>query len=195
MRKYLLVVAVVLVASIVAATAYATTQDQGRRLAGPFCVGKRSLQPLGAKIDARLAILRAGAVRSVAKTQACRPWEDRKLGLAWPGTPGATGPAGPAGAQGAQGARGNDGAKGKDGLDGKDGKDGVGLGDHTRWICVHGKKLEDGPSLQTLTNNPPDDGNGGPLFDGGTGLTPDCKGGAKFAFKVVTQGAIVTFDH
>lgn len=125
---------------IVVSIAGAASNDQGRRLAGPFCVGKRSLKPLGTRIDARLAILRAGAVRSVARTQPCRPWEDRKLGLAWPGTVG-VGPAGPAGPPGAsiKGDKGDRGEKGDsvkgdrglpgtNGTDGKDGKDGLGNG-------------------------------------------------------------------
>jgi hypothetical protein len=114
------------------------------------------------------------------------------------GASGGQGPKGETGSSGAQGATGPKGAtgdRGPKGYDGKDGKDGIngrdGLGDHTRWICVHGKPL-DNHSIKTLTND--EDANGGPLFDGGTGSEPDCKGGAKFAFKVVTQGNIVTFD-
>jgi hypothetical protein len=162
-RKWYVLLAAIM-AVVVVGSVSAATSDQGRRLAGPFCIGKRFLQPVqrGQQTispQARLSILRAGVVRSVSKNEKCRPWENRKDGVA------VNGPAGP----------------------GKDGKDGD-LGDHTRWICVHGKPLDE---VKTLTN---DDSNGGPLFDGGTGVTPDCKGGAKFAFKVVTQGDIVTFN-
>jgi hypothetical protein len=94
------------------------------------------------------------------------------------GSTGATGAAGPKGDTGAAGPKGDTGANGKDGKDG--------LGDGTRWICVHGKWLDN----ESKTN---EDSNGGPLFDGGTGEKPDCKGGAKFAFKVVTSGDIWNF--
>ena len=222
------------------------TDDQGRRLAGPFCIGKSFLKPLEGgrstrEIRFQLAILRAGSVRSVARTQACRPWENRKLGLAFPatgtgagpkgdkgdtgaqgiqgpagavgatGATGATGPQGipgPAtgvpgpkgdtgatGAQGATGATGATGAKGDTGAQGIQGVkgdtgavgpkgdtgatgpkgdkgDAGGLGDGTRWLCYNG--------------NP-----GGGVNDGGTGALPDCAGGAKLAYKVVTLGTAI----
>lgn len=119
---------IVLPASIIAAGILAVTaggapqvqDDQGRRLAGPFCVGKRFLKPLdGTRATNspvfKISILRAGVVRSVARTQPCRAWEDRKLGLAWPQIPG---PAGPAGAQGPQGLKGDTGAQGLQGIPG-----------------------------------------------------------------------------
>ena len=62
--------------------------DQGRRLAGPFCIGKHFLDS-GVDVNIRptagpgrilraRAILRAGVVRSIAQKDKCRPWEDRK---------------------------------------------------------------------------------------------------------------------
>lgn len=192
---------------IVVGSSGAVSNDQGRRLAGPFCVGKANLNNLegsrsgvrSGKTTRRFGILRAGAVRSVAVTQPCRSWEIRKFGLALPkvpgvpgpagergpagpaGPPGPVGPAGPAGGGGGSvgpaGPAGPAGAVGPAGPVGPKGADGSGLGDHTRWVCVN--STEDG---------------GKPLFDGGTGLTPDCKPGAKSAFKVVTQGDVVLFD-
>jgi hypothetical protein len=207
MKVVLVAMSVVLVL-IVAGTTGATTNDQGRRLAGPFCVGKADLNNLEGKktgvgigkTTRKFGILRAGVVRSVAVKQPCRPWEVRKFGLALPKVPGVPGPAGergPAGPSGPAGPAGPSGPAGPAGPAGSGGgsvgpagppgppgpagpigpkgADGVGLGDRTRWICVHA-------------------GAGGPTFDGGDGLTPDCKGeGAKFAFRVVTLGDVVTF--
>jgi hypothetical protein len=145
------------------------SSDQGRRLAGPFCVGKADLKNLEGRRGAGLSqgrttrqfgILRAGVVRSVSVNQACRPWENRKFGLALPantnrgpagpagergpagpagpagpsgGGTGAQGPAGPAGPQGPAGAVG---AIGPQGLQGERGERGEGLGDHTAVLCV-----------------------------------------------------------
>lgn len=99
--------------------------DQGRRLAGPFCVGKANLANLEGKraggltqgkTTQRFGILRAGVVRSVAVKQACRPWEVRKFGIALPkgaavaGPQGERGPAGPAGPPGPAGSGGGGGS-------------------------------------------------------------------------------------
>jgi Collagen triple helix repeat (20 copies) len=224
MRSILVAMSAVLLL-IVVGTSGAANNDQGRRLAGPFCIGKANLKNLNGtlaglvragKTTRRAGILRAGAVRSVAKNQPCRPWEVRRNGLALPKIPGPAGPAGKAGANGVNGAPGANGAngaagvagavgatgsvgatgatgatgavgpkgdkgdrgeKGEKGDKGDRGEPGSGLGDHTRWICV---------------NTEGDTGK--PLFDGGTGVTPDCKPGAKSAFKVVTQGDVVVFD-
>jgi hypothetical protein len=155
MNRRLLLIGALLVAMVVTVVgvASATNQDKGRRLAGPFCVGKRSLKPLdGGRVNGAIAfktaILRAGVVRSVAVGQPCRPWEDRKLGLAIPdidqpsvgdqgpqGPPGPPGPAGkngingepgiglpgPAGPAGAKGATGANGAQGPIGPQGPPG--------------------------------------------------------------------------
>jgi hypothetical protein len=143
MKKVFLAVLLLTVVMVVG-IAGATTKDHGRRLAGPFCVGKRFLKPLdGSRVTNHptlaLAILRAGVVRSVAVNQPCRPWENRKVGLAIPDvdptpTPGATGPAGPAGpkgdkgdtgATGAAGAKGDTGAQGLQGIQGIQGVPGA----------------------------------------------------------------------
>lgn len=86
--------------------AFATSDDHGRRLAGPFCVS-----------------LSTGVLRVVAVDQACRAGEIRKLGLKVTGPPGPRGPGGPpgppgkdgvgtVGATGPQGAQGSQGATG-----------------------------------------------------------------------------------
>ena len=270
--KLILVAMSVVLLLIIAGTSGAATNDQGRRLAGPFCVGKAGLRNLEAnrnglvsrtRTTERFGILRAGVVRSIALKQKCRPWENRRLGLqvrgpagppgdrgpAGPpgergpaGSSGSSGPAGPAGATGAKGdvgpqglkgdrgergergprgegcdPRGDDknknhdnnhqncgrgpkgdkgdtgprgpagpvgpagpkGDKGEVGEKGEKGDRGLpgegGLGDRTRWLCVHA-------------------GDGGPTFDGGSGVAPDCKEGAKFAFKIVTLGNVVSFS-
>lgn len=115
--KYALLV-VALVAVIAAGTtsgassSSSATADQGRRLAGPFCIGKAGLRNLEGnragtvrpgRTTQRFGILRAGVVRSIALGQKCRPWENRRVGLA---VTGARGPAGPAGERGAAGAQG-----------------------------------------------------------------------------------------
>jgi hypothetical protein len=218
MRLVLVSMSALLLLIVVGSTG-AANNDQGRRLAGPFCIGKANLKNLNGtlaglvkagKTTRRAGILRAGAVRSVAKNQPCRPWEVRRNGLALPKIPGPAGPAGKAGANGANGANGAAGAKGDSGSAGSKGDTGAtgaqgpkgdtgsvgapgakgdkgekgdrgepgsGLGDHTRWVCVN--STEDG---------------GKPLFDGGDGVAPDCKPGAKRAFRIVTVGDVVVFD-
>ena len=205
--KAVLVLMSVLTVLIVVGISAAASNDQGRRLAGPFCVGKANLSNLEGsrasglrrgKTTQRFGILRAGVVRSVSVKQPCRPWEIRKFGLALPKVPGVpgpqgergpAGPAGPAGGGGgsvgpqgppgpagpAGGPAGPPGPKGDKGDKGDRGEAGSGLGDRVRWLCVHA-------------------GDGGPTFDGGTGVTPDCKEGAKFAFRIVTLGDVVEFD-
>lgn len=208
-----------LIAVGIATSASSTSQDQGRRLAGPFCVNKNT-----------------GVVRSVAEVpfQKCLAGEVRKVGVAIPcptltkapnhtcgpssgpkgakgdkgsagekGATGATGAVGPAGtagpvgatgatgAQGPTGVKGDTGAtgakgdtgatgqtgatgaagpKGDTGATGPAGRDGNGLGDGYRWLCFDGNQ-----------------GNG--FADGGTGAQPNCNGGTKLAFKVVTLGS------
>jgi hypothetical protein len=148
--RFKLIVVAVLAALVVPAVALSVSGDQGRRLAGPFCIGKRSLKPLGTKIDARRAVLRAGVVRSVSANQACRPWENRKLGLAWsgpgglagaPGAPGAAGAAGaqgPRGLQGERGERGDRGPKGDTGAKGDKGDKGEPgtINGKTQILCI-----------------------------------------------------------
>lgn len=98
---------VVIVLGITTAVASGAGADQGRRITGPICVGKRDLKPIHI---AGFTIPRAGGMRSVARTQDCRSDEDRKLGVAVPdidpvntGPAGATGPQGPQGGQGPAG--------------------------------------------------------------------------------------------
>ena len=200
MRRWL--VGLILVALLAAGVAGATTSDKGRRLAGPFCVGKRFLKPLdggrtSGAITLRAAILRAGVVRSVAAGQPCRPWEDRKLGLAVPdidqpsigdqgpqGPPGPPGPAGkdgingepgigfqgPAGPAGAAGATGPAGPPGPQGPPGKDGGSG-GCNCHfkTITVCV----LDSG--LLSVNGDTPTTVNGLRKGGGGGGGDNSCK--------------------
>jgi hypothetical protein len=103
MLKY---IAVMVAAIAVTATVASAGGDQGRRLAGPFCVGK---QNSGAT---------AGVVRSVAATNECRSNEVKKVGVAVSGPAGPQGPKGdpgPAGATGGSGGSGPAGATGKAG--------------------------------------------------------------------------------
>lgn len=177
MKKWFAVVVAIAVASVVllGTTAFGASSDQGRRLAGPFCVGKKNVRNLEGnrlgtvrpgKTTERFGILRAGVVRSVAATQPCRPWENRKFGLALPpnsGTPGPRGPAGergpagpagpagggsgsvgpqgpvgPAGPPGpAGGPAGPPGPQGIAGPQGAPGRDGSGLGDRIKTLCVN----------------------------------------------------------
>ena len=176
MKKWFAVVVAIAVASVVllGTTAFGASSDQGRRLAGPFCVGKRDVKNLEGnrlgtvrpgRTTRAFGILRAGVVRSVAVNQACRPWENRKFGLALPqnagqrgpqgergpagppgpaggggGGTGATGPAGPQGPPGppgpAGGATGPPGPQGIPGPQGAPGRDGSGLGDRIRTLCI-----------------------------------------------------------
>lgn len=128
MKWYAVLLATVL-GVVVVGTVSAAPSDQGRRLAGPFCVGKRSLKPLEGDrrgialkgFTARRAILRAGAVRSIAVGQKCFPWEIRRLGLQVRGPAGPAGPAGQAGARGPAGDKGATGAAGPQGPPGSGG--------------------------------------------------------------------------
>lgn len=83
---------------VFAAVGYATTQDHGRRLAGPFCVS-----------------LSSGNLRVIAAVQQCRPGEVRKLGQK------VVGPPGPPGKDGLPGLNGKDGANGLNGAQGPQG--------------------------------------------------------------------------
>jgi len=141
--KYLL--GLFALALVLVSVTTAATGDQGRRLAGPFCVGKPGLAPIGIKNEAGNFITqsRAGVVRSVSATEKCQGDEIRKLGLAVPYPKLGSGPVGPAGKDGLNGARGAAGATGvagatgsagvtgptgeagATGADGQDGHDGV----------------------------------------------------------------------
>lgn len=119
MKWYGVFIAVLLTAVVVGVSA--AGGDTGRRLAGPICIGKSGLNNLeGSRLGVnprgratqRWAILRAGAMRSVAKNRKCFPWEIRRNGVALPQ---ATGPRGPAGERGATGAAGPAGPQGPPG--------------------------------------------------------------------------------
>ena len=169
-----LLAALGVVAISAAQNSRAFNHDKGRRLAGPFCVGK----PNAGK--------NAGVVRSIAKTQKCRSYELRKYGIAVPdddttaaatgitgangpagpqgpkGDTGATGAAGPAGAKGdtgATGAAGPQGPKGDSGATGPQGPAGPaganGLGNGTIQVCV-----SSGGTLQLDVNGAPCDNQG-----------------------------------
>ncbi len=120
MRKIVFLALAVFIATT--AVAAASVSDKGRRLAGPFCVGKANAAPL---VVGGITVPRAGVVRSVAYKQSCRTWEVPKTGLAIPVQVGPKGDKGDKGATGSQGAPGPQGAAGANGTDGKDGKDGV----------------------------------------------------------------------
>ena len=190
MKKTLALVSLTVLVTL-AVVAVPASADKGRRLAGPFCINNNT-----------------GVVRAIAVKQSCVKGETRKLGVAIPcptltyakghtciaekgktgapgkdgknGAPGSAGVAGPGGATGLQGpvgptgaagAKGETGAKGDKG---DKGDSGVGVGDGYRWLC------EDG-------------GQGNGLADGGTGVEPECNGGTKLAFKVVTVGVPIEY--
>ncbi len=81
------------------------TQDQGRRLTGPFCINKKT-----------------GVILSVGVKKKCKPGYVRKYGVGGP--QGGSGPKGPAGPKGATGAKrqGDTGAKGDTGATGPAGQ-------------------------------------------------------------------------
>ncbi len=112
MKKWLILFGIALAAFLViTGIGMAYGKDQGRRLAGPFCVGKPN------------AGQNAGVVRSIAAVQACRSYEIRKLGLAVP-HPEVGGGTGKAGADGSAGASGEKGEKGDTGATGPAGPKG-----------------------------------------------------------------------
>jgi hypothetical protein len=122
MRKTIIVLTLAIASLIVITTVSAAGGDQGRRLSGPFCIGKND------------AGVNAGVVRSIAATQKCRSYEIRKFGVAVPhpesagkavpGPAGSPGPAGPKGDAGASGANGKDGLNGLKGETGAQGAKG-----------------------------------------------------------------------
>src|SRR6185503_17842630 len=133
MRKLIVLVLAALLTTV--GVAGATSKDQGRRLAGPFCIGKTSVSPLKVKniFGQTVTVPRAGIVRSIGIGMKCNANENRRFGVpvkggagpagdAGPigpqGPAGATGPKGETGAAGAQGAKGDTGATGAQGLKG-----------------------------------------------------------------------------
>ena len=125
-KRSFIVIAVVLTLAVVGIASGASS-DQGRRLAGPFCVGKANLTPFFVKKVGWVS--RAGLVRSVAVTEKCQSYEIRKFGVKVPDvdetSAGTAGPVGPQGPQGAQGPTGKTGAAGKDGAQGATGETGA----------------------------------------------------------------------
>jgi hypothetical protein len=124
MRKLIVLALAAALTSV--GVAGAQSNDQGRRLAGPFCIGKTSVSPLRLKniYGQTVTMPRAGIVRSIGLGQKCNANENRRYGVpvqggAGPkgdsGPVGPQGPAGPAGTTGAQGATGADGAQGPQG--------------------------------------------------------------------------------
>lgn len=104
MKRIITAFAIVAALSIIGGAAAAVPQgpttgpnDQGRRLAGPFCVG-----------------LSTGIVRAVPAAKPCKKGELRRFGFAVPHPETVAGPAGPAGPQGPQGPAGQNGKDGKD---------------------------------------------------------------------------------
>lgn len=135
MRKAITIVASIVAVLTVTTVVTAATGpgDQGRRLAGPFCVGKFNLAPVwvsGKRIS------RAGVVRSISVSEKCQDTEIRKFGVAIPCPtltsadpstclPSSNPVAGAPGANGSNGTNGSDGASGKDGKDGAKGEQGI----------------------------------------------------------------------
>jgi len=128
MRKLILLVLAALLTSV--GVAGAQSSDQGRRLAGPFCIGKTTVSPLRLKniFGQTVTVPRAGIVRSIGVGQKCNANENRRLGVpvsGGAGPKGDAGPIGPAGAQGPAGAKGDTGAKGATGETGATGQTGA----------------------------------------------------------------------
>lgn len=117
-RKAVLILAIavfgVVAAAASAATGHGVATIGTKRLAGPFCINKKT-----------------GVVRSVAVKTPCRKGEIRKLGvpvnggLGLAGAQGPSGPAGPAGATGPAGPSGQTGSAGANGANGTDGAAGA----------------------------------------------------------------------
>src|SRR5512146_3021042 len=130
MRKLIVLVLAALLTTV--GVAGATSKDQGRRLAGPFCIGKTTVSPLKVKniFGQTVTVARAGIVRSIGVGMKCNANENRRFGVpvkggAGPqGDPGPIGPQGPAGATGATGAKGDTGSQGLKGDTGEKGDKG-----------------------------------------------------------------------
>ena len=101
MRKLIVLVLAALLTTV--GVAGATSKDQGRRLAGPFCIGKTSVSPLKVKniFGQTVTVPRAGIVRSIGIGMKCNANENRRFGVPVKGGAGAKGDSGPIGPQGA----------------------------------------------------------------------------------------------
>ena len=104
MRKLLVLVIAALVTSV--GVAGAQSNDQGRRLAGPFCIAKTSVSPLKVKniFGKVVTVPRAGIVRSIGIGMKCNGNENRRFGVPVKGGAGPAGESGPIGPAGPQGA-------------------------------------------------------------------------------------------
>ena len=100
MRKLIVLVLAALLTTV--GVAGATSKDQGRRLAGPFCIGKTTVSPLRLKniFGQTVTVPRAGIVRSIGLGQKCNANENRRFGVPVKGGAGAKGDSGPIGPQG-----------------------------------------------------------------------------------------------
>ena len=110
MRKLIVLVLAALLTTV--GVAGATSKDQGRRLAGPFCIGKTSVSPLKVKniFGQTVTVPRAGIVRSIGIGMKCNANENRRFGVPVKGGAGPKGDSGPIGPQGAAGPAGEKGA-------------------------------------------------------------------------------------
>jgi hypothetical protein len=125
MRKLIVLVLAALLTTV--GVAGATSKDQGRRLAGPFCIGKTTVSPLKVKnvFGQTVTVPRAGIVRSIGIGMKCNANENRRFGVPVKGGAGPAGESGPIGPQGPAGATGATGAKGDTGATGAQGPAGA----------------------------------------------------------------------
>lgn len=125
MRKLIVLVLAALLTTV--GVAGATSKDQGRRLAGPFCIGKTSVSPLKVKniFGQTVTVPRAGIVRSIGTGMKCNANENRRFGVPVKGGAGPKGDSGPIGPQGAAGPAGANGATGTAGQTGAKGDTGA----------------------------------------------------------------------
>jgi hypothetical protein len=128
MRKLIVLGLAALLTSV--GVAGAQSNDQGRRLAGPFCIGKTTVSPLRLKniYGQTVTVPRAGIVRSIGIDQKCNGNENRRFGVpvaSGAGARGDSGPIGPQGSAGATGAKGASGATGDTGAAGAQGPAGA----------------------------------------------------------------------
>jgi hypothetical protein len=128
MRKLIVLGLAALLTSV--GVAGAQSNDQGRRLAGPFCIGKTTVSPLRLKniYGQTVTVPRAGIVRSIGIDQKCNGNENRRFGVpvaSGAGARGDSGPIGPQGSAGATGAKGASGATGDTGATGAQGPAGA----------------------------------------------------------------------
>ena len=124
MRKLIVLALAGILTSV--GVAGAQSNDQGRRLAGPFCIGKTTVSPLRLKniYGKTVTVPRAGIVRSIGMSQKCNANENRRFGVPVAGGAGPKGDSGPIGPRGPAGSAGPAGAKGETGATGNTGSTG-----------------------------------------------------------------------